>query len=153
MLEAMVAQDAAADGDPDKPLRGCMLDSWYDTYRGVVDAGARHRRRHAAEAEAPASWRPGATTRCTTWARRALRARDRRCSRPGEVGIFAAAIKDIEHARVGDTITDADRAVRRAAARLPAGQADGVRRHVPDDTARYQDLRDALGKLRLNDAA
>ena len=46
----------------------------------------------------------------------------------GQVGILAASIKDIAHARVGDTVTDADRPVRRAAARLQDGQADGVRR-------------------------
>jgi GTP-binding protein LepA len=71
---------------------------------------------------------------------------------PGEVGFFTAAIKDVADARVGDTITE----LARPAQPLPGFQP--VKPMVfagifPTDTARYEDLRDALDKLRLNDAS
>ena len=72
----------------------------------------------------------------------------------GQVGILAAAIKDIAHARVGDTVTDAERPVRRAAARASRRVKPMVFAGLfPVDAADYQDLKDALGKLVLNDAS
>ena len=79
-----------------------------------------------------ASWPRAATTRSRPSARsRRSRARSP-SSAAGEVGFFTAAIKEVGDARVGDTITEAGRPCAEAAARLPAGQADGVRRHLPD---------------------
>jgi GTP-binding protein LepA len=73
---------------------------------------------------------------------------------PGEVGVLSAAIKEVSQAKVGDTITLPARAGRRPrAARLPRAAADGVLRAVPDRLRRLPDLRDALDKLRLNDAS
>src|ERR1043165_9491662 len=71
----------------------------------------------------------------------------------GQVGILAASIKDIAHARVGDTVTDAERP---CAEPLPGFKS--VKPMVfaglfPVDAADYQDLKDALGKLVLNDAS
>src|SRR5258705_13492636 len=71
----------------------------------------------------------------------------------GQAGILAASIKDMGHARVGDTITDADRP---CAEPLPGFKT--VKPMVfaglfPVDAAEYQDLKDALGKLVLNDAS
>ena len=72
---------------------------------------------------------------------------------PGEVGFITAAIKDVADARVGDTITEAGRP---ADAPLPGFQPAkpmvfaGI---FPTDSAHYEDLRDALDKLRLNDAS
>src|SRR5437763_809835 len=71
----------------------------------------------------------------------------------GQVGIVAASIKDIAHARVGDTVTDAERPI---PAPLPGFKS--VKPMVfaglfPVDAADYQDLKDALGKLVLNDAS
>ena len=70
---------------------------------------------------------------------------------PGEVGFLTAAIKEVADARVGDTITDLEAVS--SLARVPARQAHGLRGHLPTDPARYEDLRDALEKLHLNDAS
>jgi GTP-binding protein LepA len=71
----------------------------------------------------------------------------------GEVGYVATGLKTVRDCRVGDTITLAGRAGRPAAARLPAGQADGLCRPLPDRGEDYELLRDALEKLQLNDAS
>ena len=72
---------------------------------------------------------------------------------PGEVGYVATGLKSVRDCQVGDTITLADRAGGRAAARLQAGQAAGLRRHLPARRPDYPLLRDALEKLHLNDAS
>ena len=114
------------------PLQVLLLDSWYDTYRGVVilvrvvDGVLRPKQKVLLHGRAPRVRGPDHRRV------RAVRARGRPSSAAGEVGFFTAAIKEVGDARVGDTITEAGAPVRRAAARLPAGQADGVRRHLPD---------------------
>jgi GTP-binding protein LepA len=71
---------------------------------------------------------------------------------PGEIGFFTASIKEVADTRVGDTITD-DRA--RPPNRCPASArpAGGVLRPLPGRCADFEDLRAAMGKLRLNDAS
>jgi GTP-binding protein LepA len=72
---------------------------------------------------------------------------------PGEVGFITASIKEVADTRVGDTITDERKPDRRGAARLQAGAAGRVLRPLPVDAADFEDLRAAMGKLRLNDAS
>ena len=117
ILEAIVAKVPPPVGDPDAPLQALILDSWYDTYRGVVilvrvvDGILR------AEAEDAASWRRAATTRSRPSARSRRSPREIAELGPGEVGFFTAAIKEVADARVGDTITEAERP---CAGRCPA---------------------------------
>ncbi len=137
ILEAVVAKVPPPVGDPAAPLRVLLLDSWYDSYRGVVilvrvvDGVLRPKQSIGAFAPFP---------------------RETPELGPGEVGFFTAAIKEVSDARVGDTITEAGR----PAAPLPGFQPAkpmvfaGI---FPVDNARYEDLRDALDKLRLNDAS
>ena len=70
---------------------------------------------------------------------------------PGEVGFVIGQIKNVNDMRMGDTVTDA---VRPAAEPCPATQdrADGLLRHLPRRQRRYEELREALEKLQLNDA-
>jgi GTP-binding protein LepA len=151
ILEAVVAKVPPPVGDADKPLRVLLLDSWYDAYRGVVilvrviDGVLRPKQkirfmaaRRDYEIQTLGAFAP--------FAREMLELG------PGEVGFFTAAIKDVADARVGDTITE----LARPAQPLPGFQP--VKPMVfagifPTDTARYEDLRDALDKLRLNDAS
>ena len=70
----------------------------------------------------------------------------------GEVGFLVANIKKISDAKIGDTITETGRPAR-AVPRLQAAQADGVRRFLSDRGSPVPELRDALEKLRLNDAS
>jgi GTP-binding protein LepA len=151
ILEAVVALVPPPVGEVDKPLRVLLLDSWYDAYRGVVilvrvvDGMLRPKQkirfmaaRRDYEIQTLGAFAPFA--------------REMQELGPGEVGFFTAAIKDVADARVGDTITE----LARPAEPLPGFQP--VKPMVfagifPTDTARYEDLRDALDKLRLNDAS
>src|SRR5262249_36222990 len=125
---------------------------WYDSFRGVVVlvrvvAGTITKGQHLR------FWATEQTYDCTMIAVRRPGVVEVETIEAGQVGIVAASIKDIAHARVGDTITDADRPVD---APLPGFKT--VKPMVfaglfPVDAADYQDLKDALGKLVLNDAS
>ncbi|MBP5313092.1 MAG: elongation factor 4, partial [Clostridia bacterium] len=153
VLEAIVKDVPPPYGDPDGPLKALIFDSYYDAYRGVVvyvrikDGSVKKGdaiRLMATGAEYQITelgyLKPGLKVPCD-----ALYA--------GEVGYIAASIKNIQDARVGDTVT---KAVGGANEPLP-GYKD-VQPMVfcgmyPVDGADYEALRDALGKLQLNDAA
>ena len=152
MVEALVQRIPPPTGKAEDPLEALIFDSWYDSFRGVVvlirvfkgvvKKGTRVR-----------FWNTQQTYECTLVAVRTPHLLEVDEQAAGEVGIIAAAIKDISHARVGDTMTDADRP---CPAPLPGFKA--VKPMVfaglyPVDAADYQDLKDALGKLVLNDAA
>jgi GTP-binding protein LepA len=128
-----------------------LVDSWYDAYLGVDRAGARHRRR--AE-EGPADPHDGhrRPTRSTGSAcsRRSWSTLDRKLG-PGEIGFITASIKEVADTRVGDTITE-DKKPAESPAGLQAGAAGGVLRPLPGRCGDFEDLRAAMGKLRLNDA-
>ena len=138
LLEAIVQRVPPPDGDADAPPRALIFDSEFDQYRGVVayvrvvdgelrkgddDRGHadRHRGRHR---RASASSRPDMTPVDSLQA--------------GEVGYLITGIKDVSLLRVGDTLTTQRAPGRRAAARLPRGQADGVLRPLP---GRHRPLR------------
>jgi len=152
ILEAVVAKVPPPTGDPDKPLRVLLLDSWYDTYRGVVilvriiDGVMRPKQklrfmaaRRDYEVQTLGAFAPFA--------------REMAELTPGEVGFFTAAIKEVSDARVGDTITDAARPCAEALPGFQPAKPMVFAGIFPTDTARYEDLRDALDKLRLNDAS
>ena len=131
ILERVVAKIPPPVGDIAAPLRALLLDSWYDAYRGVV----------ILVRVVDGVLRPKQKVRFMA-ARRDYEIQTIGAFAPfprevpeltaGEVGFFTAAIKEVGDARVGDTITEAGRPCAAAAARLPAGQADGVRRDLPD---------------------
>ncbi|MBE7065280.1 MAG: elongation factor 4 [Ruminococcaceae bacterium] len=153
VLEAVAKNVPAPSGNPDGPLKGLIFDSYYDAYKGViiymrvVDGCVKKGdtiRLMSTGKEYPITelgWlKPGSFVQSD-----ALYA--------GEVGYIAASIKDIHDAKVGDTVTLAENP---AAEPLP-GYKDvqpmvycGV---YPIDGGDYEDLRDALFKLKLNDAA
>jgi len=152
LLEAVVHRVPPPRGDPAAPLRALVFDSYYDRYRGaipsvrVVDGEVRAGTRiamgsHDGEYEVAEvgylqlGHRPGQSLAA------------------GEVGYVVANFRDVKDTRVGDTILDADR---RAGQLLP-GYRD-VKSMVfaglyPTQPEQYEDLRDALGKLQLNDAS
>jgi len=153
VLEAVANNVPAPSGNPDGPLKGLIFDSYYDAYKGViiymrvVDGCVKKGdtiRLMSTGKEYPITelgWlKPGSFVQSD-----ALYA--------GEVGYIAASIKDIHDAKVGDTVTLADNPAQEP---LP-GYKDvqpmvycGV---YPVDGGDYEDLRDALFKLKLNDAA
>jgi GTP-binding protein LepA len=152
LLEAVVERVPPPAGKPDAPLRALIFDSYYDQYQGpvpsvrVVDGALRSGMTisfgaHEEEYEVTevGFLRLGRVSQPELG--------------PGEVGYLVAAIKDVAHTRVGDTVLDADH---RAGELLPGYQE--VRPMVfagvyPTDTDEFEELRDALDRLRLNDAS
>jgi GTP-binding protein LepA len=152
MLEAVVERIPPPKGDRDAPLQALIFDSWYDTYRGVVVL-ARVMQGRVSKGTKLRFWATGVEYECTMLAVRRPAIFEVDTLEAGQVGIFAAAIKDIAHARVGDTIVDANNP---AAGPLPGFKT--VKPMVfaglfPVDNEDYQNLKDALGKLVLNDAS
>jgi GTP-binding protein LepA len=152
MLEAVVDRIPPPVADREAPLSALIFDSWYDTYRGVVVL-VRVMSGRIAKGTKLLFMATGVTYDCTMTAVRKPVSVEVDVLEAGQVGIVAGAIKDIAHARVGDTITDAERPTN---APLPGFKT--VKPMVfaglfPVDAADYQDLKDALGKLVLNDAS
>jgi GTP-binding protein LepA len=152
MLEAVVDRIPPPEADREAPLQALIFDSWYDAFRGVVVL-VRVVAGRIANGTKLRFWATEQTYECTMVAVRRPGVAEVDTLEAGQVGILAASIKDIGHARVGDTITDADRP---CAAPLPGFKT--VKPMVfaglfPVDAADYQDLKDALGKLVLNDAS
>ncbi len=153
VLEAIVEKIPAPTGDPDAPLQALIFDSLYDSYKGVivffrvkngtVKPGMRVRMMATgAEADVVETgyFGAGQFIPCDSLS-------------AGEVGYLTASIKNVQDTRVGDTVTGAKNPAKEA---LP-----GYKKVLPmvycgmypADGAHYQDLRDALEKLKLNDAS
>ena len=153
ILEAVVQHLPPPEVDcPEGPLRALVIDSWYDSYRGamvlvrVVDGELKKGQKIRMMA-AKADYEVTEVGVFTPFPR-ALNELG-----AGEVGFFAASIKSVHDTKVGDTVTDAKRP---ATAPLPG--FEDVKPMVfagifPTDSDQYNDLRDALEKLHLNDAA
>jgi GTP-binding protein LepA len=152
ILEAVVREVPAPAGDAQAPLRALIFDSHYDPYRGVIvyvrvvdgEMSPRTRVRMMATGKVHEVDEVG-------WF--APRERKGESLGVGEVGYFTAAIKNVVDARVGDTVTYAEHG---AAGALPGYRA--VKPMVfaglfPTDSDLYGDLKEALERLQLNDAA
>ncbi len=153
VLEAIVQKLPSPDGDADEPLKALIFDSLYDPYRGVIvfcrirDGKIRKGTKvrfmaTGAEEEVVevGYFGPGQFIPCEELS-------------AGMVGYFTASLKNVQDTRVGDTVTDADRPCKEP---LPGYKKVNPMVYCglyPADSARYGDLRDALEKLQLNDAA
>ncbi|HEX7409327.1 MAG TPA: translation elongation factor 4 [Candidatus Binatia bacterium] len=152
VLEGIVQHIPPPRGDINAPLRALMFDSWFDSYQGVVvlvrvfDGCVRKGSRILMMAS-------GNTYEVIRVGVANPRPQETECLGPGEVGFVMAGIKEVHETKIGDTITEA---ARPAAAPLPGFKA--VKPMVfsglyPADTSQYGALRDAVEKLRLNDAS
>jgi GTP-binding protein LepA len=152
VLEAIVHRLPSPAGDAAAPLKALVVDSWYDPYLGVVTL-LRIKDGTIAKGQKIRMMATGAAhqvDRVGVFTPKPLTV-DR--LGPGEIGFITASIKDLADARVGDTVTD-DR--RPAAAPLPGfrpSQPVVFCGMFPTDAADFEDLRESLGKLRLNDAS
>jgi GTP-binding protein LepA len=154
VLEAVVSGIPAPAGDPGAPLRALIFDSQYDSYRGVI-VYIRLMEGRLRPGQAIRMMETGAVFEVVeTGVLRPLGMEP--CAdglAAGEVGYFTASIKTVRETQVGDTVTDD---ARPAARPLPGYRRvqpmvfSGV---YPADGAKYPDLRDALDKLKLNDAS
>ncbi len=153
VLEAVVRDIPNPEGDPDAPLRALIFDSYYDSYLGVVvyiriiDGTLRAGDRIKLMST-------GAVFEVTAvGSMEAFGLKPRDELSVGEVGYLTASIKNISDTRVGDTVTLADSPASTALPGFKAVQPMVFAGIYPEDGARYEDLREALLKLQLNDAA
>ena len=152
VLDAVVAYIPPPEGSADAPLRALIFDSYFDPYKGVI-ANVRVKEGMIKKGMKLKLMATGKTFDVT----------DVGCFRPqpvdtgalgtGEVGFIAGALKDVRDVRVGDTVTTAEHPAKEA---LPGYR--GVTPMVfcglyPEDSKDYDNLREALEKLQLNDAA
>jgi len=152
VLEAIVKRLPAPKGDEKAPLKALLVDSWYDPYLGVVvlvrifdgtlkkaqkiqmlGTGAHY------EVDRIGVFRP--------------KMQDVEQLGPGEVGFITAQIKQVADTRVGDTITDERKPCAEAMPGFKPAQPVVFCGLFPVDAADFEDLRSAMGKLRLNDAS
>ena len=151
-LEAVIARIPSPTGDRDAPLKALIIDSWFDNYVGVVMLV-----RVVDGALKPKDKILLMSTRtnflCEQVGVFTPKSMAREQLRAGEVGFVIAGVRELSAARVGDTITLADRP---AAAALPGFKE--IKSQVfaglyPIEANEYEALRDALEKLKLNDAS
>ncbi|WP_315002404.1 translation elongation factor 4 [uncultured Selenomonas sp.] len=152
ILDAVVAYIPPPAGDADAPLRALIFDSYFDAYKGVI-AHVRIKEGVIQKGMKLKLMATGKTFEVTDVGCFRPRPVDTGELRTGEVGFIAGALKDVRDVRVGDTVTGAERP---AAEALPGYR--GVTPMVfcglyPEDSKDYDNLREALEKLQLNDAA
>jgi GTP-binding protein LepA len=151
ILEKIVTKIKAPTGDANGPLRALLFDSWYDSYRGVVSLVriVDGELRKGMRIKFLSTERIYEVTEVGVFTPK-IKLIDR--LGVGEVGFFSGNIKDIVQAKIGDTITNANA----SPPALPGFEE--VKPMVfagifPINTDDYEDLRDAVGKLKLNDAS
>jgi GTP-binding protein LepA len=152
LLDAICERIPAPTGDPDAPLQGLIFDSYYDQYRGVVSAvrikhgrmRAGSRLRFMQTAKTHDVEEIGVRTPLSVPVDELG---------PGEVGYLIAGIKDVGEARSGETVTDAARPAPDALAGYQDPKPMVFCGLYPIDGDEFENLREALEKLRLNDAS
>ncbi|OYW34496.1 MAG: elongation factor 4, partial [Azorhizobium sp. 12-66-6] len=152
VLEAIVTRLPAPVGDRDAPLKALLVDSWYDTYLGVVvlirvvDGAVKKGQRikmmrtgAAYDVDRVGVFTPKMVVMTELG--------------PGEIGFLTGSIKEVAETRVGDTITDEKKPCAEALPGFKPAQPVVFCGLFPVDAADFEDLRAAMGKLRLNDAS
>ncbi|MDR0138296.1 MULTISPECIES: translation elongation factor 4 [Metabacillus] len=152
ILEQVVEKVPAPQGDPDAPLKALIFDSLYDAYRGVVAyiRVVEGSVKVGQKIKMMATGKEFEVTEVGVFTPKALLLDELNV---GDVGFLTAAIKNVGDTRVGDTITDAKNGATEA---LPGYRKLNPMVYCglyPIDTARYNDLREALERLELNDSA
>lgn len=152
LLDQIVSKLPAPEGDLEAPLQALIFDSAYDSYKGVI-LTVRVREGVMKPGDKIRFMNSGAEYEVTEVGINSPKPIKREYLMAGDIGYVAASIKSIRDARPGDTITTIDNP---AAEPLPGYQPmtpmvySGL---YPTDNARYNDLREALEKLQLNDAS
>jgi len=152
ILEEIVKDVPPPSGDENAPLKALIFDSWYDSYRGVIvlfrvidgkiKKGTKIKffntgREYLVETIGVNKPRPTPIAELG----------------PGEVGFLTASIKTVADVQIGDTITEAARPVDKPFPGFQEVKPMVFAGLYPTDSAQYEDLRDAMEKLRLNDAS
>ncbi len=152
VLEAIVHRLPPPEGDISKPLKALLVDSWYDTYLGVVvlirvvDGTIRKGQKIRMMAS-------GATYELDRVGVFTPKLVVVDSLGPGEIGMFTASIKQVADTNVGDTITDDRKPTAEALPGFRPAQPVVFCGLFPVDASEFEVLREAMGKLRLNDAS
>ena len=152
LLEAVVTYLPAPDGDIEAPTKALLIDSWYDSYLGVVilarvKDGVLRKKQNIRMMSNNMDYvidRIGIFTPKMT---------DVEALYPGEVGFITASIKSLDDCHIGDTITDNKRPCLNALAGFKPSISVVFCSIFPVDSSQYNALKDALAKLKLNDAS
>ena len=152
VLEAIVTRLPAPKGEESAPLKALLVDAWYDPYLGVVVlVRVIDGRLHAGTTVR--MMQTGASYRVDKIGVFEPKPADVASLGPGEIGFLTAQIKDVADAAVGETITDERRPTAAALPGFKPVQPVVFCGLFPVDAADFEDLRAAVGKLRLNDAS
>ncbi|HET7260386.1 MAG TPA: translation elongation factor 4 [Casimicrobiaceae bacterium] len=152
ILEAVIARIPPPKGDPTAPLAALVIDSWFDNYVGVVmlvrvfDGMLKPRDRILLMAT-------GAAYTCEQVGVFTPRSASRDVLGAGDVGFVVAGIKELKAAQVGDTVTLASRPASLALPGFKEVKPQVFAGLYPVESNQYEALRDALDKLKLNDAS
>lgn len=152
VLEKIVAEVPAPTGDLTAPLKALIFDSKYDDYRGVV-LSVRVFEGTVKKGDRIKLMNSGTEYEVTEVGINSPKPLARDFLMAGDVGYITAAIKDIKDTRVGDTVTDAKHPTDKPLAGYRQMTPMVYAGLYPTDNAKFNDLRDALEKLQLNDAA
>lgn len=152
VLEAIVHQVPAPQGNPEAPLQALIFDSYFDQYRGII-ASIRVVEGQVKVGDRVKMMATGAVYEVLELGVNTPQEVSKKTLTTGEVGYVAASIKSIHDVQVGDTMTLADKP-----AKEPLPGYRQLKPMVfcglyPIDSARYNDLRDALEKMQLNDSS
>ncbi len=152
LLEALVASIPPPRGDPEAPLQALIIDSWFDNYLGVVSLVrvVSGRLERGAKIKIMSTHRTHQVDKLGIFTPKAS---DREALSAGEVGFVVAGIKDIEGAPVGDTLTLEARPADRALPGFKEVRPQVYAGMFPTDSNDFEAFREALSKLRLNDAS
>ena len=152
ILEQVVAKIPAPVGDPNAPLKALIVDSWFDNYVGVVmlvrviDGTLKPKDKMRLMSS-------GATHLCEQVGIFTPKSKPQPQLSAGEVGFIISGIKELKAARVGDTITLADRPADKPLEGFKEIKPQVFAGLYPVEPNEYEQLRDSLEKLQLNDAA
>ena len=152
ILETVIRRVPPPRGDPGAPLKALVIDSWFDNYVGVVmlvrvfDGALRVRDRVRLMST-------GAEHSCEQLGVFTPKAQPRDALATGEVGFVVAGVRDLREAKIGDTLTRADRPAAQALPGFKEVKPQVFAGLYPVESNQYEALRDALEKLHLNDAS
>ncbi len=152
VLEALVHRLPPPAGDPNAPLKALLVDSWYDSYLGVMTL-VRVYDGTLKKGQKIRMMQTGATHPVDRVGIFTPKLTEIGELGPGEMGFMTAAIKTVADCQVGDTLTEERRPTPKALAGFKPSVPVVLCGLFPVDAADYEDLRDSLEKLRLNDAS
>ncbi len=152
VLEAVVEKIPVPQGEEKDPLQALIFDSYFDPYKGVI-ANVRIMNGTLNVGTNIKMMASGKVFEVTEVGAFYPALKSVKSLTPGDVGYVAAAIKNVKDTRVGDTITDASRPAEASLPGYKEVQSVVYCGLYPVDGGDYEDLRDALEKLKLNDAA